>query len=188
MFLLRRRVSWDAAESWWRLDGRWPGLGWSALSDRRGRQDAPGCAGRHRPATWHRARAWWVDLAEIRDAALVPNAVVAALDLRDQAGTQPIQVLLSSLRDSQRLLVLDNCEHVVEASARLVADVLRAAPEVRVVTTTREPLQVQGEDVVPVAPLGLPGLTVANRFPSPGRTKPFSCSSSERPPHRDRSS
>ena len=100
--------------------------------------------------------AWWVDLAEIRDAALVPNAVVAALDLRDQAGTQPMQVLLSSLRDSQRLLILDNCEHVLEASARLVADVLRAAPDVRVVTTTREPLQVQGEHVVPVPPLGLP--------------------------------
>ena len=100
--------------------------------------------------------AWWVDLAEIRDAALVPNAVVAALDLRDQAGTQPMQVLLSSLRDSQRLLVLDNCEHVLEASARLVADVLRAAPDVRVVTTTREPLQVPGEHVVPVPPLGLP--------------------------------
>jgi predicted ATPase/DNA-binding CsgD family transcriptional regulator len=100
--------------------------------------------------------AWWVDLAEIRDAALVPNAVVAALDLRDLAGTPPMQVLLSSLRDSQLLLVLDNCEHVLDASARLVADVLRAAPDVRVVTTTREPLQVQGEHVVPVPPLGLP--------------------------------
>src|SRR3712207_6000342 len=99
---------------------------------------------------------WWVDLAEIRDAALVPNAVVAALDLRDQAGTQPMQVLLPFLRDSELLLILDNCEHVLEASAHLVTDVLRAAPNVRVVTTTREPLQVQGEHVVPVPPLALP--------------------------------
>jgi predicted ATPase/DNA-binding CsgD family transcriptional regulator len=100
--------------------------------------------------------AWWVELAEIRDAALVTNAVVAALDLRDQAATQPLQVLLSYLRDSELLLVLDNCEHVLDASARLVAEVLRAAPNVRVMTTTREPLQVAGEHVVPVPPLGLP--------------------------------
>ena len=100
--------------------------------------------------------AWWVELAEIRDAALVTNAVVAALDLRDLAATNPLQILLSHLRDSELLLVLDNCEHVLEASAHLVAEVLRAAPNVRVMTTTREPLQVQGEHVVPVPPLGLP--------------------------------
>ncbi len=100
--------------------------------------------------------AWWVDLAEIRDAALVTNAVVAALDLRDQAATKPLQILLSHLRDSELLLVLDNCEHVLEASAHLVTAVLRAAPNVRVMTTSREPLQVQGEHVVPVPPLGLP--------------------------------
>ncbi len=101
---------------------------------------------------------WWVDLAEIRDPALVTNAVVAALDLRDQAVAKPLQILLSQLRDSELLLVLDNCEHVLEASAHLVADVLRAAPNVRVMTTTREPLQVQGEQVVPVPPLGLPAV------------------------------
>ena len=100
--------------------------------------------------------AWWVELAEIRDAALVTNAVVAALDLRDHAATKPLQILLSHLRDSELLLVLDNCEHVLDAAAHLVAEVLRAAPNVRVMTTTREPLQVPGEHVVPVPPLGLP--------------------------------
>ena len=100
--------------------------------------------------------AWWVELAEIRDAALVTNAVVAALDLRDQAATKPLQILLSQLRDSELLLVLDNCEHVLEDSAHLVAAVMRAAPNVRVLITSREPLRVQGEHVVPVPPLGLP--------------------------------
>jgi predicted ATPase/DNA-binding CsgD family transcriptional regulator len=100
--------------------------------------------------------AWWVELAEIRDPALVINAVVAALDLRDQAAAQPLPILLSHLRDRELLLVLDNCEHLLEASARLVADLLRAAPGVRVLTTTREPLQVPGEHVIPVPPLGLP--------------------------------
>jgi predicted ATPase len=89
--------------------------------------------------------AWWVELAEIRDPVLVINAVVAALDLRDQAAAQPLPILLSHVRDRELLLVLDNCEHLLEASARLVADVLRAAPDVRVMTTTREPLQVPGD-------------------------------------------
>jgi predicted ATPase/DNA-binding CsgD family transcriptional regulator len=100
--------------------------------------------------------AWWVELAEIRDPALLTNAVVAALDLRDQAGAKPMQILLSHLRDSELLLVLDNCEHMLEASAHLVEDILRAAPSVRVLATSREPLQVQGEYVVPVPPLALP--------------------------------
>ncbi len=100
--------------------------------------------------------AWWVELAEIRDAALVTHAVVAALDLRDLAATNPSQLLLSHLRDSELLLVMDNCEHVLDAAAHLVAEVLRTAPDVRVMTTTREPLQVPGERVVPVPPLGLP--------------------------------
>jgi predicted ATPase/DNA-binding CsgD family transcriptional regulator len=100
--------------------------------------------------------AWWVELAEIRDAALVTNAVIAALDLRDQAATAALPVLLSSLRDRELLLVLDNCEHVLDAAAHLVTEVLRAAAGVRVMTTTREPLQVPGEHVVPVPPLPLP--------------------------------
>ena len=58
--------------------------------------------------------AWLVELAEVRDEALVPNAVLTALDLRDQAGRKPLQILVSHWRDNQLLLVLDNCEHVLE--------------------------------------------------------------------------
>jgi predicted ATPase/DNA-binding CsgD family transcriptional regulator len=102
------------------------------------------------------AGAWLVALAEVRDAGLVANAAVAALDLRDQAATEPLQILVSYLQDKQLLLVLDNCEHLLEATGQLVAEVLRAAPDVRVITTSREPLQVLGEHVVPVPPLELP--------------------------------
>ena len=56
------------------------------------------------------------------------NAVVAALDLRDQAAAQPLPILLSHLRDRELLLVLDNCEHLLEASARLVADLFARHP------------------------------------------------------------
>ena len=102
------------------------------------------------------AGAWLIALADIRDASLVANAAVAALDLRDQAAMEPLQILVSYLQDKQLLLVLDNCEHLLEASAALVAEVLRSSPGVRVITTSREPLQVPGEHVIQVAPLELP--------------------------------
>jgi predicted ATPase/DNA-binding CsgD family transcriptional regulator len=100
--------------------------------------------------------AWLVELGEVSDAALVTHAVLAALDLRDQAAAKPMEVLVSYLRERRLLLLLDNCEHLVEAAAELVSDILRAAPDVRVITTSREPLQVPGEYVVPVPPLELP--------------------------------
>ncbi len=100
--------------------------------------------------------AWLVELAEVRDGALVTNAVLAALDLRDQAAIKPLQILLSDLQNRQLLLVLDNCEHLLGDVAPLVAEVLRAAPRLTLITTTREPLQVPGEHVIPIPPLQVP--------------------------------
>jgi predicted ATPase/DNA-binding CsgD family transcriptional regulator len=100
--------------------------------------------------------AWLVELAEVRDGSFVANAVLAALDLRDQTAMKPSQILLSDLRNRQLLLVLDNCEHLIEAVATLVADLLRAAPRLTVISTSREPLQVPGEQVIPIPPLQVP--------------------------------
>ena len=100
--------------------------------------------------------AWLVELAEIRDGALVTNAVLAALDLRDQTAMKPSQILVSDLRNRQLLLLLDNCEHLIGAVAELVAELLRAAPKLTVISTSREPLQVPGEQVIPIPPLQLP--------------------------------
>ncbi len=100
--------------------------------------------------------AWLVELAEVRDPALVGNATLAALDLRDQAATEPRALLLSYLRDKELLLVVDNCEHLLDAAALLVTEVLAAAPGVRVIATSREPLSVPGEHVLPIPPLELP--------------------------------
>ena len=100
--------------------------------------------------------AWLVELAEVRDPGLVGNATLAALDLRDQAATEPRALLLSYLRDKELLLVVDNCEHLLGAAALLVTDVLKAAPDVRVIATSREPLSVPGEHVLPIPPLELP--------------------------------
>src|SRR2546430_3321246 len=99
---------------------------------------------------------WLVQLAEVRDPDLVPNAALAALDLRDQAATQPSPLVLNYLRDRQLLLVVDNCEHLLGAAGQLVGEIISAAPGVRVIATTREPLSEPGEHVVPVPPLELP--------------------------------
>src|SRR5438094_3744227 len=100
--------------------------------------------------------AWLVELAEVGDPALASNALMAALDLRDQAGTEPTQLLLAYLKDKQLLIVLDNCEHLVAAAAELVHAILASAPGVRVIATSREPLSISGEHVLPVPPLELP--------------------------------
>jgi predicted ATPase/DNA-binding CsgD family transcriptional regulator len=100
--------------------------------------------------------AWLVEVAEVRDPALVSNAVMTALDLRDQAATEPLPLLLAFLKDRELLLVLDNCEHLLEAVAQLVTYVIGAGAGVRVIATSREPLSISGEHVVPVPPLELP--------------------------------
>jgi predicted ATPase/DNA-binding CsgD family transcriptional regulator len=100
--------------------------------------------------------AWFVDLAEVRDPALVSTAVATGLDLRAQAATEPLALLRSYLRDRQLLLVVDNCEHLLGTAAQLIDDVVRSAPGVRVLTTSREPLSLPGEYVIPVPPLDLP--------------------------------
>jgi len=100
--------------------------------------------------------AWLVELAEVRDGSFVANAVLAALDLRDQTAMKPSQILVSDLRNRQLLLLLDNCEHLIGAVAGLVAELLRAAPRLTVISTSREPLQVPGEQVIPIPPLQVP--------------------------------
>lgn len=107
------------------------------------------------------AGAWWVELGEVRDPALVCNAVMSALDLRDQAATEPLQLLLAYVRDKNLLLVIDNCEHLLQAAAAVVNEVVAMAPGVRVLVTSREPLSVNGEHVVAVPPLDLPPASTA---------------------------
>jgi len=96
----------------------------------------------------------FVDLAPIADSLLVPSAVASALGapiLSDDI----FQGLAASLRDKQMLLVLDNCEHVIDASATLAA-MLLTAPGVQLLATSREPLRADGEHVHRLAPLELP--------------------------------
>lgn len=100
--------------------------------------------------------AWLAELADLRDPSLVSTAVAAALELRDQAAARPLALVLSYLRPKDLLLVLDNCEHLLPAPAEIVSEVISAAPDVRIIATSREPLSVPGEHVIPIPPLELP--------------------------------
>lgn len=101
--------------------------------------------------------AWLVELADVRDPTLAANAVLTALDLRDQAATDPLALLRAYLGEKQLLVVVDNCEHLLEAAAYLVAELIAAAPGLRVIAISREPLTLSAEQVVPGPPLDLPG-------------------------------
>jgi predicted ATPase/DNA-binding CsgD family transcriptional regulator/transcriptional regulator with XRE-family HTH domain len=100
--------------------------------------------------------AWLAELAPVRDPALVPAVVAAALGVRDQPGLPAAGVLARVLARQQLLLVLDNCEHVIGAAAQLCAGLLQACDEVRVLATSREPLRVAGEARYRLGPLALP--------------------------------
>src|SRR5690606_37513755 len=84
-----------------------------------------------------------------------PEAVLAALAIRQDDAAPPAERLADALRERQMLLVLDNCEHVVEQAAELAARLLRAAPGLRILATSREPLAVDGEVLWAVPPLDL---------------------------------
>ncbi|MCV7125221.1 helix-turn-helix transcriptional regulator [Mycobacterium lacus] len=89
--------------------------------------------------------AWFVDLAPITDPDLVPITVARVLGLHDQPGCTTTDIVVRYLGARRGLLVLDNCEHVIEASATLVAALAERCPGVRLLATSREPIRVPGE-------------------------------------------
>jgi non-specific serine/threonine protein kinase len=101
---------------------------------------------------------WLVELAGLADPTLVPGAIAASLGLCDFQTRNVTHALTEYLRPKQLLLVLDNCEHLVETVAELVAHLLRACPDLHVLATSREPLAIEGEVTWRVPPLELPDL------------------------------
>jgi predicted ATPase/DNA-binding NarL/FixJ family response regulator len=117
---------------------------------------------------------WLVQLDQLRDEALVAQAVAGALSLHARSGFSPEAALADYVADRRLLLVLDNCEHLVDAVAKLADQLLRAALGLRVLATSRESLNIAGETVLPVPPLAAPDprqeLTLAQlgQFPAVG--------------------
>lgn len=96
---------------------------------------------------------WLVDLASVHEPSAVPGAVAAALGVAD-VGARRVEELLAAYLSRRRvLLVLDNCEHLAEACAQLARHLLSAAPELRILATSRETLQLTGEHVLDVSSL-----------------------------------
>jgi predicted ATPase/DNA-binding winged helix-turn-helix (wHTH) protein len=99
--------------------------------------------------------AWFVGLASLADPGLVPSALGAALGV-PPSGADPLRGLAAWLRDKAALIVLDSCEHVIDAAAALAEAVLKGAPGVSILTTSREPLRAEGESLHRLAALELP--------------------------------
>jgi predicted ATPase len=112
---------------------------------------------------------WFVELASVTDPAEVPYAVLDAVGIREpvirrrgghgvRPGASPLDRLTAALADRDEVLVLDNCEHVIETAAALAGRVLAACPRMRIIVTSRQPLRIEGEVLCPVPPLTVPPL------------------------------
>jgi predicted ATPase/DNA-binding winged helix-turn-helix (wHTH) protein len=107
---------------------------------------------------------WFVDLAPLQHPHFVPSAVASALGLATSSENE-VAGLIACLREKHMLVVLDSCEHAIEAAAPLAEQIIRSAPRVHILATSREPLRAAGEHVHRMLPLKSPssssGLTVA---------------------------
>jgi predicted ATPase len=97
-----------------------------------------------------------VELAALSDPTLLPQAVASALDVHEQPARPLIQTLIDFLRSRELLLVLDNCEHLAGACAHFTNSVLQACPKLSILVTSREVLEIDGEQVLLVPPLAAP--------------------------------
>jgi predicted ATPase len=129
---------------------------------------------------------WFSGLAPLADAALVPQATATALGIRKQPGRPILETIQEVVAHRRLLLVLDNCEHLVEACAQLADTLLRACPGLTILATSREPLKIAGETTLPVPPLSVPAPAETRTPRHCSVAKQFGCSSSAprpRPQH-----
>lgn len=123
---------------------------------------------------------WVVDLARITDPNLVRSAVAGAVGI--EAGPEfTTSNLLAALRRKRMLFVLDNCAHVIDAAAALVSAILKGAPHVQILATSREPLHTEGEHLCRLGPLETPPLSPRLGAAEALRFRPSSCLSSKPP-------
>jgi len=99
---------------------------------------------------------WLVELAPLSDPALIIQAVASVFDLRENLGSPLTDLVMDYLRSKQLLLILDNCEHLIDACARLAEQLLRNCPDLKILASSREALGINGEAVYRVPSLSLP--------------------------------
>ncbi|SNS71069.1 non-specific serine/threonine protein kinase [Streptosporangium subroseum] len=99
---------------------------------------------------------WLVELAALDTPELLVQTVAGALDIRDRSSRPRLEVLVEHLREKQALVILDNCEHLLHECAVLAETLIRVAPDLRILATSRQPLGIAGEQTLAVPPLALP--------------------------------
>jgi predicted ATPase/class 3 adenylate cyclase len=106
---------------------------------------------------------WLVELAPLTDPTLIPQTIVSVFSLREAPNTSLVDILTTYLRAKQLLLILDNCEHLIAACAKLSTDLLHVCPQIRILASSREALGISGETVYRVPSLSLPSPALAAR-------------------------
>ncbi len=106
----------------------------------------------------YRDGVWLVELASINDPSLLPASAAQVLGAHERAGTPLMDTLCAHLKTRNLLLILDNCEHLLDACATLVEAILRGASQATIIATSREPLRVAGEQTYSLPTLSLPDL------------------------------
>jgi len=101
---------------------------------------------------------WWIELATLQDPTLLPQAILQVLGLPDLSDREPTSSLVDYFQSKTTLLILDNCEHIIDACARLVSDLLQTCPQLSIITTSREALNIDGELAWIVPSLQIPAL------------------------------
>ena len=99
---------------------------------------------------------WFIELAPLTDPDLIPLTILSTIGISEQPNKTPLEILQEYLHEKKTLIVLDNCEHLISASARVVNTLLNAAPDLKVLTSSREALGVKGEVSYHVPSLSLP--------------------------------
>ena len=102
---------------------------------------------------------WWVELASLTDPALVPQVIATVLGVQEQPDRTLTATLVEALLPGKALLLLDNCEHLIDAVAHLAETLLVSCPALRIVATSRESLRISGETAWLAPPLSLPDLS-----------------------------
>jgi len=99
---------------------------------------------------------WFVELAPLSDPRLVPHSVAFVLGVKEEAGHPVVEALVKYAHDRRLLVVLDNCEHLVQACAELATQLLQSGPHLKILASSRESLRVAGEATYPVPALAIP--------------------------------
>ena len=101
---------------------------------------------------------WFIELAPLTDPELIPQTILSAIGISEQPGKAPLEILKEYLHEKKMLIMLDNCEHLVSASAQVTNALLSAAPNLKIMASSREALGVKGEASYPVPSLSLPDI------------------------------